>query len=60
MAPVVVTGKSESPALVSDTEAAEMRRIDASATPTITQIKVSLRYSGALLAKDDGKWTPWS
>lgn len=40
-------------------EEAEMRRVDGS-TPVITQIKVSLRYSGELLVKDDGKWTPWS
>lgn len=36
-----------------------MRKIDSSA-PIITQIKISLHYAGDLLAKDDGKWTPWS
>ncbi|KAG6862799.1 hypothetical protein C0993_001444, partial [Termitomyces sp. T159_Od127] len=52
-------GTGPSPPAITDSQAVEMRRID-STTPVVTQIKVSLRYSGDLLAKDDGKWTPWS
>lgn len=64
MAPTAPTAPTaESPGRpildITDAEGAEMRRTDNSA-PVISQIKVSLCYSGELLAKDDGKWTPWS
>lgn len=61
MAPTVET--AESPPMpapsITDAEVQEMRWID-STVPVVSQIKVSLHYSGELLAKDDGKWTPWS
>ncbi|KAG5725581.1 Copia protein [Termitomyces sp. T112] len=49
---------SPSPTLT-DAEAVKLRKAD-NTMPAISQIKVSLRYSGDLLAKDDSKWTPWS
>ncbi|KAG6895130.1 hypothetical protein C0992_003035 [Termitomyces sp. T32_za158] len=48
-----------SPPAVTESKVIEMRRVD-NTTLVVTQIKVSLRYGGDLLAKDDGKWTPWS
>ncbi|KAH0580375.1 hypothetical protein H2248_001876 [Termitomyces sp. 'cryptogamus'] len=60
MAPPTQPSKTDSsPPVVAETEAVEMRKTNNTA-PVVTQIKVSLRYGGDLLAKDDGKWTPWS
>ncbi|KAG6875200.1 hypothetical protein C0992_004790 [Termitomyces sp. T32_za158] len=61
MAPPTLSGggTSSSPPVMTEAEEAELHRGDNS-TPVIMQIKVSLHYAGDLLAKDDGKWTPWS
>lgn len=59
MAPVTTTDPIESPSLsIANINEAELRHIDDS-SPIVTQIKVSLCYVGDLLAKDNGKWTPW-
>ncbi|KAG6875093.1 hypothetical protein C0992_005214, partial [Termitomyces sp. T32_za158] len=53
------TGSPGKPASdITDADAKEMCCTDG-VMPVISQIKVSLCYSRELLAKDNGKWTPW-
>ncbi|KAG6821867.1 hypothetical protein H0H87_001790 [Tephrocybe sp. NHM501043] len=61
--PTVLTASAPpeaTPTQLTPAEIAEMRRVDASASPIVPRLRVTIGFSGTVLEKDDGKYVTWA